>query len=239
MTTEKNTQLFSSVLALTIHDIKNSLALLLDKVEEMQNECDMAAGKATQSKYEVRRINHNLVRLLGLYKIGASQYAPAFDFHDVSDLLDEVASDYREMLTGRKINIDVECNAELQGRFDKQLMFSILENALNNASRYAKTRIRVSAQQEDDWVNIRVEDDGGGFPPHLLELNNDDSGETPFNAISGNTGLGFYFASVAADLHQAQGNVGYFELVNGGLFGGGQFVIHLPQEKDTGFDFDF
>jgi hypothetical protein len=48
------------------------------------------------------------------------------------------------------------------------------------------------------------------------------------NFSSGSTGLGFYFSSQVAQLHQNQGLTGSLTIENGGAYGGGCFVVRLP-----------
>jgi len=48
------------------------------------------------------------------------------------------------------------------------------------------------------------------------------------NFFSGSTGLGFYFSAQVAHLHENQGRHGVLTIENGGVFGGGCFVVTLP-----------
>jgi K+-sensing histidine kinase KdpD len=194
---------------------------------------------SSSTQYEIKRINNNLVRLLGLYKIGSDNYVPQFGHHQVADLLEEVVADYREMLQHLGKEITLEYEEGLQGLYDKQLMYSVLENALNNACRYSNSHIQIRAETEGSWLNLVVEDDGGGFPSNLLEFNEMMVKHQPFDASAGTTGLGFYFASVVAGLHQSDDHKGYISLQNVGNAEGGRFTIHLPYTGGDEMVFDF
>lgn len=51
---------------------------------------------------------------------------------------------------------------------DAALLYRILENILNNALRYAKQKIQLDFSLEDRKLTAVVTDDGGGFPPEIL-----------------------------------------------------------------------
>ena len=46
---------------------------------------------------------------------------------------------------------------------DKQMLFKILENILNNALRFARESITLSVSEDAEYVTFAVEDDGAGF----------------------------------------------------------------------------
>jgi signal transduction histidine kinase len=47
---------------------------------------------------------------------------------------------------------------------DRIDLMEVLGNLLENASRYAAARVRVSAQDENGSLHLRIEDDGPGLP---------------------------------------------------------------------------
>lgn len=67
-----------------------------------------------------------------------------------------------------------------------------LSNVIRNAQRHAYSKVRVSVKQDSEWLDILVEDDGGGLPieeyPKILKAfyRHDDSR----NSRTGGTGLG-------------------------------------------------
>ncbi|MGV3345728.1 two-component system sensor histidine kinase RstB [Enterobacteriaceae bacterium LUAb1] len=53
---------------------------------------------------------------------------------------------------------------QLAGNFDTRLMERVLDNLVNNALRYAQTRLRVSLWLDGSQASLQVEDDGPGIP---------------------------------------------------------------------------
>ena len=238
MPSEPTPGAFESILAMTIHDIKNSLSLLLERLAEERDRDPERAARTSQNRYEIRRINNNLVRLLGLYRMGTDRYTPQFDLNNPIDLLEEVAADYQEMLNHRGITLEIQCDPELSGWYDKQLLYSLLENAVNNASRYTRSTIRLAAEAPGEWLEIRIEDDGG-FPGAMLEREPGETRSSAYDAASGSTGLGLYFAQVVTGLHRNGERRGRIELDNASGLGGGRFTILLPGQGPAAFSFDF
>ena len=67
---------------------------------------------------------------------------------------------------------------------------------INNAYRYAHIRVRVVAKSENGMLEIAIEDDGSRYPPSILL---GDAGEqAPLFFADDSSGLGLYFANVAA-----------------------------------------
>ncbi|WP_297527774.1 sensor histidine kinase [Thiohalobacter sp.] len=218
---------FDAVLALTIHDIKNSLVLLLDRLDGGAL-CAEEQDSASTFKYEIRRINNNLVRLLGVYKLGADRYAPQMDEYEVGELLEELVAEYQALLANKGLAIELDCDADLWGRFDRGLLFSVIENAINNAARYSHSRVRIEAAREKGYLRIRVLDDGEGYPEWMLEQCERIKDAAGIDSGSGTTGLGLYFSWVVARLHERDGRHGHIRLANDTELGGSCFEIALP-----------
>ena len=63
---------FSSVMAVAIHDMKNSLSLLMQSIEQLADnlpaEFEFARDKLNSVHYESNRMNTTLVQVLSLYR---------------------------------------------------------------------------------------------------------------------------------------------------------------------------
>jgi signal transduction histidine kinase len=216
-------------LASSAHDMKNSLSMLSGLVERFLGDFSPdnfpGYGDLSSMLYEVKRINQGLVQLLALYKIGEHLYP--FDPQPIllSDFVEDLVAHHAPLLTARRIELESDCPDGLVGHFDEDLVEGVIGHALNNATNYTKSRIRLAVIEETDHIEIRVEDDGPGFPPSMLC-----DSETPpgINFMSGSTGLGLYFARTVASIHKNRGKSGALRLENGGKWGGGCFVLELP-----------
>ena len=228
----KNPQLpdFSLIIASAVHDMKNSLSMLLHSVDMMCDELPadwQQHQSAATVRYEAERVNNFLIQLLGLYRLNNKNLSVHIDEHYLADLLDEQAAHYQGILQGKGISLTVSADAHLAWFFDRELILGVLNNALNNASRYTKSKIEITAREQDNQLVIEVQDDGSGYPNDMLQA---DPGDILNNIkfSTGSTGLGIYFAAMVTQLHTQGNRVGHIKLSNGGRLGGGVFAIYLP-----------
>ena len=52
---------------------------------------------------------------------------------------------------------------------DRELVKGVLVNALNNAYLYTHDKIHIAASQQGKLLELRVEDNGRGYPERLLQ----------------------------------------------------------------------
>lgn len=220
----------SFFLASSVHDMKNSLSMLSGQMEkylcELSPETFAGYADLSQMLYETKRVNHNLIQLLALYKLGKHLYP--FDSRPflLSDFVHEMAAQCRPLLVSRQIELETSCPDDLIWYFDEELVNGVIGQAINNASQYTRDRIRLAVDHVAGMLEIRVEDNGNGYPPSMLH-----AGESELRGInfgSGSTGLGLYFGRTVAAMHKNKGRHGLLRLENGGSYGGGCCILQLP-----------
>lgn len=219
---------FADVLAYAVHDIKNSLGMLLSIMEELT--ADPGTGlagnpKAVALQLQAQRANNDLIQLLTLYKLGNERLTPHIAEHNLEDFLEDILAEHRMLVQARGIHIDAICDPYLTGYFDEDLVRGVLNNAIGNAQRYTRDRLLLSARMEEGYLVLRVADNGLGFPQVMLEkpVLDGDEGFT-----QGRTQLGLYFSEQIARLHHNQGREGFIRLENHWNLEGGCFAIWLP-----------
>lgn len=229
----ENKMNFADILASTLHDTKNSLGILFNNLENIMASCrDENCTRHSEFyalQYEIKRLNHSLIRLLSLYKAEKSQLAVNIDYQAISDVLEEVAITHKILLNSRGIELLTECEEGLVWAFDRNLVEGVLDNVINNAFRYARSTVKMTAAAENGYLVLRIEDDGQGYPPIMLvneERQSELKREIDFK--TGSTGLGLYFSMMVAAMHVNRDKKGFISIVNGGSMGGGVFSIYLP-----------
>lgn len=224
---------FSDILASTLHDTKNSLGLLFNNLEDIISDCRKKECPSHvefyKLQYEIKRLNHSLIRLLSLYKAEKSQLAINIDFHSISDILEEAAMQHASLLSARGIEIETNCEPDLFWALDRNLIAGVLDNVINNCFRYTKEKVILSAAVENGYLLMRVEDDGTGYPPAMLfnEHNNPDF-KKGIDFQTGSTGLGIYFSVMVSAMHKNNEKSGFISIANGGTLNGGVFSIFIP-----------
>lgn len=217
----------SAFLASAIHDMKNSISVLIRFLDDNITKLEPAAQReAAPMLYEVQRVNDNLLQMLAIYKVGNEFYPFDLAENSVGEFVREIADQNKSLLDYLGITLDIDCDEDLYWYFDHELVAGVVAHALNNASHYTKDKLRLVAKEEGGELVIRVEDNGSGYPNQVLEAG--DAVNKGVNFSSGSTGLGLYFSSMVAKLHRNRGKAGAMQLENGGAYGGGCFILRLP-----------
>ncbi|HTN34389.1 MAG TPA: HAMP domain-containing sensor histidine kinase [Marinobacter sp.] len=226
--TESQTIDFSMVLASAVHDMKNSLGMLLNSLDELREEHESVfsgSSRFNTLQYEAERMHNDLVQLLGIYRLGENNLSAHIDEHYVPDFLSEHLARHVPLLEGLDIEYSVDAD-EINGFFDDDLLTGVLNNTINNAIRYTKSKIRLTATEREGYLVLGIEDDGDGYPADMQRSAHLSFKSLDFN--SGSTSLGLFFASSVASLHNEGDRTGFIKLHNDGSFGGGVFEIWLP-----------
>lgn len=217
-------------LASAIHDMKNSLSVLTGFMEDSLGDATFREQpiykKMAPMFYEVKRLNDNLLELLTIYKLDRKFYPFDLAEHSVDELLAEIQQQSGTLMHTQNVELELDVEDGLYWYFDRDLVLGVLSHALNNASRYTKGRLRLAAAEVDGYLELRVEDNGGGYPKAMIEEGIAVNRGVSFS--SGSTGLGLYFSAMVAQMHKNQGKIGQIQLENGGKLGGGCFVLRLP-----------
>ena len=220
---------FSFVLASSVHDMKNSLGMLLNTLSAMmENSPPKDAEQArffSTLEYEAARINGELVQLLTLYRMDEQTMMVVIDEHHTIDIIEEQIARNDSLLKSRHIELQVDCDSDLIWYFDNELIGGVLNNLIVNCARYCRKQLLVSAAEENGFLCISVADDGQGYPDNML------LGPLPQTAVSfssGNTRLGLLFTRKVLELHKSKKGQGYMTIANQGPLGGGVLKLYLP-----------
>jgi K+-sensing histidine kinase KdpD len=221
---------FSSVLGSAVHDMKNSLCLLMQSIESLGQslvETDpLSREHLASAHYEAARLNTGLVQLLSLYRAGLDSLPLNIDEYDIENVMSDLLATNDSYLKHKNMILEVSQSADLIWYLDADLIGILLNDVLINAMRYSQHKIRLSVYTEDQQLVFKVEDDGPGYPQSMLEAHNINMQHCDIS--QGRTGLGLYFARLIAQAHTKGETKGAIFLDNGGSLGGSVFVLTLP-----------
>jgi len=221
---------FPTILASTVHDMKNSLGMMLRAldavIQQVPEPIRAQVREISVVQYEAARVNNDMMQLLALYKLDQDQLPLSIEYHNLLDFFDDLQSLHMELLHYHQISVTIDCDADLAWFFDYELMLSALGNVLTNTIRYSRNQITLSAEVIDDQIWISVADDGPGFPALMIEKQQDYL--LGVNYSSGSTGLGLFFCGQIAALHTKQDKHGFIRLANNTRLSGGHFQMILP-----------
>lgn len=220
---------FSTVLASSVHDMKNSLCLLIQTVEDISEQVadSSATEKLAKVHYEAQRMNSALVQMLTLYRDNQGGLPLHIDQHPLDELIEELLLNNTLYFEQRDITIQTDIDDDILCWFDRDLIFQVLNDIIINAMRYTADTLFIKvARTSHGECCIEVHDNGNGFPDTML-------GHSPMamqalDTQQSRTGLGLYFAQLIAGVHERNAKKGFIELRNNGHLGGGVFALTLP-----------
>jgi signal transduction histidine kinase len=223
---------FTDLIASSIHDMKNSLNFQVNALEHIAMQCREKGDSALFQElggviYQANRMNLNLVELLSLYKLSKSLYPMDISEQPVAEVIEEAVQQNQSMMAFKGIVVSVDCPPDCYWYMDRELIKGVLVNALNNAYNYTRDQIHVIAKVIGQRLELRVEDNGSGYPARML-ASEDVTAAQGVSFETGSTGLGFYFCDQVARLHKNREKRGTLAIENGGSLGGGCFVLRLP-----------
>ena len=221
---------FSTVLASSVHDMKNSLCLLIQSIETLSNRFDdkyqEESKELAQIHYEASRLNTNLLQMLALYRARKDALPVNIEEWYLDDLIDELIAKNTLYIDNKQLDITFDIETDLAWYFDNDLIANLLNDIFVNAMRYCKKRIHIEAKQQDDKLVIAINDDGSGYPEEMLISSNNVPKD--IDLTTSRTGLGIYFAELIASSHQQGAETGCISLQNGGQLNGSVFRLVLP-----------
>ncbi len=221
---------FSTVLASAVHDMKNSLCMLIQSIDflshEAQKRNDKDSDELAKLHYEASRLNTNLMQLLSLYRAERDQLPLHIEEHYLDDVIDEIITKNALYIENNQLEVDTCVDDELVWYFDIDMISNLLNDIFINALRYSKGKIYISARLNEGGLQVIIEDNGEGYPERMLKIQDMPMQDVDLNA--GRTGLGLFFSRLIATAHTNADKEGKITLENGGTLGGSKFTLFLP-----------
>lgn len=196
-------------LASGIHDARNQLMIAESQLSERERRHGIDLGEA---RLAIENAAGRLTRLLTAYRLMQHDARLALQPCRIDELCAEAALTQHSLFAARDLELTVNCRVFDEWVCARDLVADMLNNALQNACRHARQRVRLQATVNAGELCLRIEDDGPGFariPPPA-------------------TGSGLLLASRLAELHRRGERRGCLELANGGELGGAVFSLTLP-----------
>ena len=209
-----NQDIQGKFLAASIHEIKNLFGLMFNELDCLLNNMKLSDSQQHQIqmiKSESQFIGNELVRVLASYKSLSEDFFVNIDQHFAIDFLEEVIARHSYTVAAHKLSFTLVCEEEVSGYFDNSILFIILDTCIYNSIKAGSHSIQLSAQEDDQYLYIYIQDDGPGFPQEMLESN---FSQGSISVDSQSTGLGLFFANLLIQSHKEKDLVGSIHLSN-------------------------
>ncbi|MBC7547038.1 MAG: HAMP domain-containing protein [Polaromonas sp.] len=196
-------------LSFLAHSLKTPLAVLRSALAEP---VQLPAAVAQQVSRMDDIVQHQLGRAMAG---GAARFAPALL---VAPILGRIQSALAKVYAAKTLDFSIACPVDLTWRIDEGDLFEILGNLLDNATKWARSRVEARVWLEAGCLRLRIEDDGPGFTDTESVLRLHVRGD---ERVPGH-GVGLAVVSDLIASHQ-----GELKLARGSM-GGGQVDVALP-----------
>lgn len=190
------------------HDLRNPIAVIEGYTEylmlniskrnidgkrliEIANNINIAAKRLNTYTDSIREINRLEEMKIELVEV------------DLPSFLDELALDLQMMAAGHHVKITIDRSVNIEKiQLDRQVLYRIVENILNNAVRFANKEVNIQMSTSAGLLTVAIEDDGPGFPPEVL------TGKGVFPYTSDETGqhqgIGLVVSRILCQKHGGQ-----------------------------------
>jgi heavy metal sensor kinase len=193
------------------HELRTPLALLRTELELALRHADSAEElreAVRRSSAEVDRLAQLAEDLLLLARSHGGGLPLRVESIEAADLLTRVASrfEWRAQAASRPLSTSQPDGLRLQG--DPLRLEQALGNLVDNALRYGKGAVLVSARPASPMVELHVIDEGAGFPPEFLGRAFERFSRHDHARARGGAGLGLAIVRTIAEAHGGSAHAG-------------------------------
>lgn len=140
------------------HALKTPSAILRNELQTLS----MASHEMDRALDALGRIDAQLARSLARVRI-ASSGEMTFAHTDLSNSVNRISRLFSTMCNREDKHLTTACEPDLVIRIDAQDIEEVLGNLLDNALKWCRKNITLTAQKVADGVELMVEDDGPGI----------------------------------------------------------------------------
>jgi len=177
---EKLDKLKDNFISIVSHEIKTPLTIIKAALSNLEAGVNGALSEKQgevlgTTLRNVERLNRILRDILDLSRLESGRAVTNIGKVDLRKLLNEVSGGYGNEAKEKGIQLEFQVDPALPAfDSDPDMILQVLNNLLNNAMRYAKSRVVVKAQYlpklEDACIEVTVGDDGEGIPADKMHL---------------------------------------------------------------------
>lgn len=145
------------------HALKTPISVMI--AEAGQRPGALAEVVSRQAEVMRQHVDHHLRRA----RAAARSQGPG-ERTDVAEVLDELARTLERIFRDKSVMIDWDCDEDLYFLGERQDLMEIAGNAMENACKWSRGKVRVRAHAlSPERLTLSVEDDGPGLTPEQRE----------------------------------------------------------------------
>lgn len=215
------------MLAASTHELKTPVAAVRSLLESLETGVlppDRAGPYLIRGLEACSRLEHLIEGIL-TYQAAVAR-PTACSVMPLEHWVMPVVQHRQETMASEKIDVELGEAAKEMVSAAADPVRVILENLLDNAQKYGGAKVRISADVDPNWVDLRVQDQGTGFPEEEAELLFEPYQRGQSGQPRHGTGLGLY---LARSLARSMG--GDLRATSPGIGKGATFHLRLLRER--------
>ncbi len=226
---EHTVKLYNTLLNSLSHELRTPIAAIIGATDNLQSgnarltpqNRNELLGEISKASF---RLNQQVENLLNMSRLESGFIQPKNDWCDINEIVYDAVKRLEENNVTQKISININPDIPLF-KIDKGMLEQVIYNLINNAALYTTkgSTIFITAACYADVLELRIEDNGNGFP--AAEINNVfDKFYRLKNSRTGGPGLGL---SIVKGFTEAMGGNVVLENIT---TGGARFIITIAAE---------
>ena len=226
---EHTVKLYNTLLNSLSHELRTPIAAIIGATDNLQSgnarltpqNRNELLGEISKASF---RLNQQVENLLNMSRLESGFIQPKSDWCDINEIVYNSVKRLEENNVTQRISISIKPDIPLF-KIDKGMLEQVIYNLINNAALYTTkgSTIFITAACYADVLELRIEDNGNGFP--VAEINNVfDKFYRLKNSRTGGTGLGL---SIVKGFTEAMGGNVVLENIT---TGGARFIITIAAE---------
>lgn len=224
-------QLKSNFVSLISHDLKTPLAKIQGVADRLifENQNSPLKGDLELVKQYSEELNRYIKSILKVLQVESREFRLSLEVGDINEMIETAISPLLPLAQDKQIQIEKNLEPLFSFEGDFNLLREVVMNVVENAIKYSPQggRVQIQSTEVDEFVIIRIQDNGPGIPAEELPLiwRKFVRGKDQDLKTKG-TGLGLYLVKYFIELHGGQVSV------KSELGQGTQFTIQLPVETE-------
>ena len=219
-------------LAMLGHELRNPLAPIRNALQIMNRPGVSDSVLCWGRELIDRQIDH-LTRLvddlLDVSRIVRGKISLQETVLDMTAVVDQAVEASRPLIEARRHQLSVSVSEKpVWVRGDFVRLAQAISNLLNNAAKYTDEGgcIHLDIEPSEQWISVRVRDNGIGIPPNVLPHVFDlfTQANHSLDRTHGGLGIGLTLVKRLIEMHG-----GRVEAHSEGLGHGSEFIVHLPR----------
>lgn len=158
------------------HALRTPMSSIIGSLSALAEQGDQPLSQSTRAdlidtaKEEAERLNSIVGNLLDMTRLQSGHLKLNRDWYDLEDVIGAALAQTNRDVQQHPVRVQLP-EEPLLARLDQVLIVQVLDNLLQNASKYSPidTPIEINVTRSGESVEVRVVDCGPGIPPHDLE----------------------------------------------------------------------